>query len=55
MKARHPPRVAVLALSLTLGLAASSWACPGGGMGGGKGRGITGAMNLTPDQAEQVL
>ena len=47
MKTSKISLVAVLALSLTLGLAASSWARPGGGMGGGK----MGAMNLTPDQA----
>jgi Spy/CpxP family protein refolding chaperone len=37
----------VLALAISLGLAASSWARPGGGMGCG----MMGAMNLTPDQA----
>jgi len=47
MKTSKISLVAVLALSLTLGLAASSWARPGGGMGGG----MMGAMNLTPDQA----
>lgn len=47
MKTSKISMVAVLALSLTLGLAASSWARPGGGMGGGK----MGAMNLSPDQA----
>ena len=47
MKTSKISLVAVLALSLTLGLAASSMARPGGGMGGGK----MGAMNLTPDQA----
>ena len=47
MKTSKISLVAVLALSLTLGLAASSMARPGGGMGGGMG----GAMNLTPDQA----
>ena len=46
MTTRKISLVAVLALSLTLGLAASSMARPGG-MGGGK----MGAMNLTPDQA----
>jgi Spy/CpxP family protein refolding chaperone len=40
--------VVVLALALTLGLAASSWARP---EGGDKGCGMMGAMNLTPDQA----
>ena len=47
MKTSKISLVAALALSLTLGLAATSWARPGGGMGGGK----MGAMNLTPDQA----
>ena len=47
MKTSKISLVAVLALSLTLGLAASSWARPGGGMGCG----MMGAMNLTPDQA----
>jgi zinc resistance-associated protein len=47
MKTSKISLVAVLALALTLGLAASSWARPGGGMGGG----MMGAMNLTPDQA----
>ncbi|MDP2046278.1 MAG: periplasmic heavy metal sensor [Deltaproteobacteria bacterium] len=47
MKTSKISLVAVLALSLTLGLAAASWARPGGGMGGG----MMGAMNLTPDQA----
>ena len=47
MKTSKISLVAVLALSLTLGLAATSWARPGGGMGGG----MMGAMNLTPEQA----
>ena len=47
MKTSKISLVAVLALALTLGLAASSMARPGGGMGGG----MMGAMNLTPDQA----
>ena len=47
MKTSKISLVAALALSLTLGLAATSMARPGGGMGGGK----MGAMNLTPDQA----
>jgi zinc resistance-associated protein len=51
MKTSKISLVAVLALSLTLGLAAASWARPGGGMGGGMGGGKMGAMNLTPDQA----
>jgi len=51
MKTSKISLVAVLALALTLGLAASSWARPGGGMGGGMGCGMMGAMNLSPDQA----
>ena len=51
MKTSKISLVAVLALSLTLGLAASSWARPGGGMGCGMGGGMMGAKNLTPDQA----
>jgi len=55
MKKSKISLVAVLALSLTLGLAATSWARPGGGMrggmGGGMGCGMMGAMNLTPEQA----
>ena len=47
MKTSKISLVAVLALALTLGLAASSWARHGGGMGGG----MKGAMNLTPEQA----
>ena len=51
MKTSKISIVVVLALALTLGLAASSWARPGGcGMGGGMGCNV-GAMNLTPDQA----
>ena len=42
----------VLALALTLGLAASSWARPGGG---GMGGGMMGAMNLSPDQAGKLF
>ena len=42
----------LLALALTLGLAASSWARPGGG---GMGCGMMGAMNLTPDQAGKLF
>ena len=46
----------LLALTLTLGLAASSWARPcGGGMGGGKGCGMMGAMNLSPEQAGKLF
>ena len=55
MKTSKISLVAVLALSLTLGLAASSWARPGGGMGGGMGCGMMGAMNLTPDQAGKLF
>jgi len=52
MKTSKISIVMLLALTLTLGLAASSWARPfGGGMGGGMGCGMMGAMNLTPDQA----
>jgi zinc resistance-associated protein len=51
MKTSKISLVAMLALAMTLGLAASSWARPGGGMGGGMGCGMMGAMNLTPDQA----
>lgn len=51
MKKSKISLAAVLALSLTLGLAASSWARPGGGMGGGMGCGMMGAANLTPEQA----
>ncbi len=50
MKTSKISLVAVLALSLTLGLAASSMAGPGRGMGGGMGGGNC-AMNLSPDQA----
>ena len=51
MKTSKISIVVLLALTLTLGLAASSWARPGGGMGGGMGCGMMGAMNLSPDQA----
>jgi zinc resistance-associated protein len=51
MKMSKISLVAMLALTMTLGLAASSMARPGGGMGGGMGCGMMGAMNLTPDQA----
>ena len=47
MKTSKIAIVALLALTLTMGLAASSWAGP---WGGGKGGGMA-AMNLTPDQA----
>jgi len=55
MKKSKISLVAVLALSLTLGLAASSWARPGGGMMGGMGGGMMGAMNVTPEQAGQFF
>ena len=56
MKASKISIVVVLALALTLGLAASSWARPfGGGMGCGMGGGMMGAMNLTPDQAGKLF
>ena len=48
MKTSKISIVVLLALTLILGLAASSWAGPGGC---GKGGGMMGAMNLTPDQA----
>jgi zinc resistance-associated protein len=48
MKTTKISIVVLLALTLTLGLAASSWARP---WGGGMGCGMMGAMNLTPDQA----
>jgi Spy/CpxP family protein refolding chaperone len=56
MKMSKISLVAVLALSLTLGLAATSMARPfGGGMGGGMGYGPMGAMNLSPDQAGKLF
>ena len=56
MKTSKISIVVVLALTLTLGLAASSWARPGGcGMGGGMGCGMMGAMNLSPDQAGKLF
>jgi zinc resistance-associated protein len=52
MKTSRISVVVLLALTLTLGLAASSWARPfGGGMGGG----MMGAMNLSPDQAGKLF
>jgi len=55
MKTTKISVVVLLALTLTLGLAASSWARPfGGGMGGGMGCG-PGAMNLSPDQAGKLF
>lgn len=50
MKTRKISIVALLALTLTLGLAASSWAGPGG-----MGCGMMGAMNLSPDQAGKLF
>ncbi len=56
MKATKISIVVLLALTLTLGLAAYSWSRPwGGGMGGGRGHGMMGAMNLTPDQAGKLF
>jgi Spy/CpxP family protein refolding chaperone len=52
MKTSKITLAVLLALTLTLGLAASSWARPcGGGMGGG----MMGAMNLSPDQAGKLF
>jgi len=51
MKASKISIVVLLALTLTLGLAASSWAGPGGG----KECGMMGAMNLSPDQASKFF
>jgi zinc resistance-associated protein len=51
MKTSKISVVVLLALALTLGLAASSWARPwGGGMGGGMH-----CANLTPDQAGKLF
>ena len=58
MKASKMSLVVLLALALSVGLTASSWARPwGGGMGmeGGMGCGMMGAMNLTPDQAGKLF
>jgi zinc resistance-associated protein len=56
MKTSKISLVVLLALTLSLGLAASSWARPfGGGMGGGKGCGMMGAMNLSPEQAGKLF
>ena len=52
MKTSKISIVVLLALALTLGLTASSWARPGGG---GMGCGMMGAMNLTPDQAGKLF
>ena len=54
MKTSKISLVAVLALSLTLGLAASSWARPGGGMGGGRVR-HDGGHEPHPRSGRQVL
>ncbi|MGA9756633.1 MAG: periplasmic heavy metal sensor [Desulfobaccales bacterium] len=48
MKTSKMSLVVVLALALSLGLAAASWARPMGG-------GMMGAMNLTPDQAGKLF
>jgi zinc resistance-associated protein len=56
MKTSKISIVVVLALALTVGLAASSWAGPGhGGMGGGMGCGMMGGMNLSPEQAGKLF
>jgi zinc resistance-associated protein len=59
MKATKMFLVVLLALTLSLGLAASSWARPwGGGMGFGGGMGWgcgPGAMNLSPEQAGKLF
>jgi zinc resistance-associated protein len=47
--------VVLLALALTAGLAASSWARPWGGGMGGMGCGMMGAMNLSPEQAGKLF
>jgi zinc resistance-associated protein len=52
MKTSKISVVVLLALTLTLGLAASSWARP---FGGGMGCGMMGAMNLNPDQAGKLF
>jgi zinc resistance-associated protein len=52
MKASKMSLVVLLALALSLGLAASSWARP---WGGGMGCGMMGAANLTPDQAGKLF
>ena len=52
MKTSKISIVVLLALTLTLGLAASSWARP---FGGGMGCGMMGAMNLNPDQAGKLF
>lgn len=52
MKTSKISLVVGLALALTMGLAASSWARP---WGGGMGCGMMGAMNLSPDQAGKLF
>lgn len=52
MKVSKMSLVVLLALALTAGLAASSWAR--GGMGG-MGCGMMGAMNLSPEQAGKLF
>ena len=56
MKTSKISIVVLLALTLTLGLAAYSWSRPwGGGMGEGMGGGMKCATNLTPDQAGKLF
>jgi zinc resistance-associated protein len=55
MKASKMSLVVLLALTLTVGLAASSWARPWGGGMGGMGCGMMGAMNLSPEQAGKLF
>lgn len=52
MKARKMSLVVVLALALTVGLTASSWARP---WGGGMGCGMMGAANLSPEQSGKLF
>jgi zinc resistance-associated protein len=55
MKVSKMSLVVLLALALTVGLAASSWARPWGGGMGGMGCGMMGAMNLGPEQAGKLF
>jgi zinc resistance-associated protein len=55
MKASKMSLVVLLALALTVSLAASSWARPWGGGMGGMGCGMMGAMNLSPEQAGKLF
>ncbi|MHB9072140.1 MAG: Spy/CpxP family protein refolding chaperone [Desulfobaccales bacterium] len=55
MKVSKMSLVVLLALALTVGLAASSWARPWGGGMGGMGCGMMGAMNLSPEQAGKLF